>query len=179
MTTPETGPKFDAVHAVARWRRAKRAGGDVPSIAYRDALRTAASQFHELKLELLGGEFRTWVKELANPTEEVLQQNLRRFLAETKNWLFSVGGRTTAMAGKVMIGLIITIVAAFFFLAEGPKMVATIMRLSPLDDRYERELLADFTNVSRAVVVATLLSASSKACWVASGSPWPGSTPSC
>ncbi len=158
VTTPDTGPKFDTVHA-SLVKALEAAGGDVPSSAYRDALRTAASQFHDLKLEQLGGAFRTWIKELANPTEEVLQQNFRRFLADTKGWLFSIGGRTTAMAGKVVIGLIITIVAAFFFLAEGPKMVATLMRLSPLDDRYEHELLADFTNVSRAVVVATLLSA--------------------
>ncbi len=158
VTTFDSGPKFDAVHESLA-KALETAGGDVPSIAYRDALRAAASQFHELKLEQLGGAFRTWLKELANPTEAVLQQNFRRFLADTRVWLFSIGGRTTALAGKVVIGLIITIVAAFFFLAEGPKMVATLMRLSPLDDRYEHELLADFTNVSRAVVVATLLSA--------------------
>jgi predicted PurR-regulated permease PerM len=158
VTTQETGPKFDAVHQLLV-EAEKEAGGDTPSTTYRDALRTAASQFHELKLELLGGEFRTWVKEKANPTEEILQHNLRQFLAETKGWLFSIGGRTTAMAGKIVVGLIIMIVALFFFLAEGPTMVATIMRLSPLDDRYEQELLANFSNVSRAVVVATLLSA--------------------
>lgn len=158
VTTFDSGPKFDAVHESLA-KALETAGGDVPSIAYRDALRAAASQFHELKLEQLGGAFRTWIKELANPTEAVLQQNFHRFLADARVWLFSIGGRTTALAGKVVIGLIITIVAAFFFLAEGPKMVATLMRLSPLDDRYEHELLADFTNVSRAVVVATLLSA--------------------
>jgi predicted PurR-regulated permease PerM len=158
VTSPETGPKFDAVNE-SLVNAEEQAGGDIPSTAYRDALRGAASQFHELKLELLGGEFRTWVKELANPTEEALQNNLHSFLAETKGWLFSIGGRTTALAGEFMIGLIITIVSVFFFFADGPKMVATIMRLSPLDDRYEHELLADFSNVSRAVVVATLLSA--------------------
>jgi predicted PurR-regulated permease PerM len=61
--------------------------------------------------------------------------------------------------GRLVIGLFIMVVAMFFFLAEGPRMIKTLMHLSPLDDRYERELLADFANVSRAVVVATLLSA--------------------
>ncbi len=143
-------------------RRTKQAARiSARTITTRCALRPAS--FTILKLELLGGEFRTWVKELANPTEEDLQQIFRRFLDETKSWLFSVSGRTTALAGKIVIGLIITIVAIFFFLAEGPKMVATIMRLSPLDDRYEHELLTDFTNVSRAVVLATLLSALAQA----------------
>ena len=51
------------------------------------------------------------------------------------------------------------IVSMFFFLTDGPAMVTTLMRLSPLDDEYETELLADFESVSRAVVTATLLSA--------------------
>lgn len=38
-------------------------------------------------------------------------------------------------------------------------MTKTIMALSPLDDRYERELLIEFDKVSRAVVLATFLSA--------------------
>jgi len=33
------------------------------------------------------------------------------------------------------------------------------MRLSPMDDRYERELMDEFDQISRAVVLATLLSA--------------------
>jgi predicted PurR-regulated permease PerM len=162
VTTPQTGPKFDALRE-SLVQAQNEAGSENFGGDYRDALRTAASKFHVLKLELLGGEFSTWIKEIANPTEEDLQQIFRRFLGEAKSWLLSVSGRTTALAGKIVIGLIITIVALFFFLAEGPNMVATIMRLSPLDDRYEQELLTDFTNVSRAVVLATLLSALAQA----------------
>ena len=112
-----------------------------------------------MKLEILGGEFRAWIKEVANPTEEELQDALRTVLEQARGTLFSIGGRTTAMFGRLVIGLVVMAVAMFFFLSDGPSMVKTVMRLSPLDDRYEEELLADFTNVSRAVVVATLLSA--------------------
>jgi len=38
-------------------------------------------------------------------------------------------------------------------------MVRTLMELSPLDDRYELELLAQFDRISRAIVLATVLSA--------------------
>jgi predicted PurR-regulated permease PerM len=38
-------------------------------------------------------------------------------------------------------------------------MLAGLMKMSPLDDEYERELLDKFANVSRAVVVASLASA--------------------
>jgi predicted PurR-regulated permease PerM len=48
------------------------------------------------------------------------------------------------------------VVALYFFLADGPLMVQTLMQLSPLDPRYEEELLKRFSEISRAVVVATL-----------------------
>ncbi|MEO0531438.1 MAG: AI-2E family transporter, partial [Planctomycetota bacterium] len=58
-----------------------------------------------------------------------------------------------------LFGLAIMIFALYYFFADGPSIIETLMHLSPLDDDYERELLAQFANVSRAVVVATILSA--------------------
>ena len=140
--------------------RARVTGDEALSPAeYRAAIRSAAADFHVLKIELLGGELRAWIKDIANPTEEDLQKQVRGSLENAKGAVFSLGGRTTAMIGGIVIGAVIMVVALYFFLADGPRMVDTVMRLSPLEDRYERELLEDFTNVSRAVVLATLLSA--------------------
>ncbi len=161
VTTEAAAPMFDTVRETLTGALAMAHKPDSP-LAYRDAVQAAAAQFHSLKLELLGGEVRTWIKELANPTEEDLQQNLRRVFDDTKGSLFALGGRSAALAGRLVIGLVIMTVAMFFFLSDGPVMVSTIMRLSPLDDRYEQELLTDFTNVSRAVVLATLLSAAAQ-----------------
>ncbi|MEQ8849349.1 AI-2E family transporter [Botrimarina sp.] len=63
-----------------------------------------------------------------------------------------------SLVGSV-IGLAILIFALYYFFADGPVIVHTLMNLSPLDDDYERELLEQFATVSRAVVLATLLSA--------------------
>jgi predicted PurR-regulated permease PerM len=60
---------------------------------------------------------------------------------------------------SVVVGLAIMVLAVYYFLADGPAMVRTAMRLSPLEDEYEQELLDKFANVSRAVVVASLASA--------------------
>jgi predicted PurR-regulated permease PerM len=60
---------------------------------------------------------------------------------------------------RLLIGLIIMVLALYYFLLDGPSMIAAIMRMSPLDDVYERELLDKFASVSRAVVVASLASA--------------------
>ena len=51
------------------------------------------------------------------------------------------------------------ILSLYYFFADGPAMVDTLMRLSPLDDGYEQELLNKFGDISRSVVLATLLSA--------------------
>jgi predicted PurR-regulated permease PerM len=58
-----------------------------------------------------------------------------------------------------LLGLIILILALYYFLVDGPTMIHSIMRLSPLDDQYEQELLDKFANVSRAVVLAVLTAA--------------------
>jgi predicted PurR-regulated permease PerM len=59
----------------------------------------------------------------------------------------------------VLVGLAIMVISLYYFLADGPAMIRTALDLSPLDSEYEQELLARFGHVSRAVVVATLLSA--------------------
>ncbi len=158
VTTEATAPAFEAlIESLQTAARVDPQSGDTTSNW--DAVHRATRQFHELRLALLGGPFRAWIKELANPTADELQQDLGRWLAEAQGWLFSVGGRTTAMAGRMVIGLMITIVAMYFFWRDGPNMVATLIRLSLLDDRYARELLADFAQVSRAVVLAMLAAA--------------------
>jgi predicted PurR-regulated permease PerM len=58
-----------------------------------------------------------------------------------------------------LIGLAIMVLSLYYFFADGPAMIDTLMRLSPLDDGYEQELLDKFGDISRSVVLATLLSA--------------------
>ena len=126
------------------------------------AAREAQRQFVEIKQTLLGGPYRAWLKELANPSKEEIRQISQQAYQAAQEALPRYTGRTTAFLAKLVVGVIITIVAVYFFLADGPAMINTLLRLSPLDDRYERELVAEFDNVSRAVVLATLLSAAAQ-----------------
>ncbi|MCA9241856.1 MAG: AI-2E family transporter, partial [Planctomycetales bacterium] len=61
--------------------------------------------------------------------------------------------------GAFGLGLVVMTVSVYFFFADGPAMVKTLMHLSPLDNAYESELLERFAEVSRAVVLATVLAA--------------------
>ncbi len=76
-----------------------------------------------------------------------------------EKWIGPVAARAPAVIGKLLIGLVVTIVGFFYFLADGPRMLAAVMRLVPLDLRYQWQLLQEFEEVSRAVVSATLLAA--------------------
>jgi predicted PurR-regulated permease PerM len=59
----------------------------------------------------------------------------------------------------IVVGLFILVIALYYFLADGPSMVEAVMAVTPLDRKYEHELLERFAEVSRAVVVATLVAA--------------------
>jgi predicted PurR-regulated permease PerM len=89
-------------------------------------------------------------------TAEDVNGELRRLAEE---WIGPIAARTPVAIAKVIIGLIVMTVSLFYFLADGRRMFAAVMRLIPLDARYQWQLLEEFEEVSRAVVSSTLLAA--------------------
>jgi predicted PurR-regulated permease PerM len=122
--------------------------GVVASAAIRSWMRT-----------LLGGTLRSQAKLLANPSESDVADLLRRGREMLQPRFVQLTSATGAYLVQTAIGLLILVVAVYFFLLDGPKMIRTVMRLSPLDDHYERRLLMEFDRTSRAVVLATVVSA--------------------
>lgn len=91
---------------------------------------------------------------------ELNAEKIRQTLQEhVLAWLEPLAGRTPGYLGAFVIGVVVMIVALYYFLLDGDDMIATITRLLPLDNRYQKQLLTEFDKVSRAVVMATLLSA--------------------
>ncbi|MCA9190183.1 MAG: AI-2E family transporter [Planctomycetales bacterium] len=117
------------------------------------------SQFSKLKTSLLGGGFLAFARETANPTKEDIARMTQSVLEYVRPRLLSITGATGTFLVKLIFGTVILTVATFFFFYDGPAMIKTVMHLSPLDDKYEEELLLEFDRISRAVVLATLLSA--------------------
>lgn len=74
-------------------------------------------------------------------------------------WLAPAALNSVRFTGSLVLVLGVMVLSLYYFLADGPWMIRSIMRLSPLDDRYEQQLVDEFAKISRAVVVATLLSA--------------------
>ncbi|MEX2174243.1 MAG: AI-2E family transporter [Pirellulaceae bacterium] len=150
------GPAADAAalrEALVNLRDAK------PDTIQQDtALSESDAEFREFKRNLLGGTYRSFVTELANPTDEQVEQ-FRRAALSTGESVVSFGGDTLVKFGKVLFGVVIMVVTLFFLLAEGSRMLDAIVRISPLEEHYVRELVSEFDRACRAIVSATLLSA--------------------
>lgn len=84
--------------------------------------------------------------------ESSIERGVQQFLAP-------LALRTTQFLGEMLVSLAIMVLATYYFFADGPLMVDAILRLSPIEGSRTRELLDQFDSVTRAVVVATLLSA--------------------
>lgn len=131
----------------------------VLAVRYQSELADLSANFFGFRSTLLGGPLMAWIKAWTNPTPEKLLQLRAEVLGHLESWWAPLALGTTQFLGSLVIGTIVMIVSLYFFLADGPGMVQALMRLSPLDERYEQQLVGEFDRVSRAVVVATLLSA--------------------
>ena len=118
-----------------------------------------SQEYAALKTELLGGTYLAFAKEVANPTQDEIRDTTRQLIAFLQPRLVTFTGATSSFLIRTIFGAVILLVATFFFFLDGPSMIKNMMHLSPLDDRYEEELLLEFDRISRAVVLATLLSA--------------------
>ena len=129
------------------------------TLEYQTLLDDADRDFRRFTLELFGNSLRAWLADALNPTDDQLREYTGQLTSFAPGLLRSVGGKTGTFIGNMLLTLVITVIALYFFLADGPRMVRTVMRLSPLDDQHEAELVSEFNRISRAVVLATILSA--------------------
>jgi len=80
-------------------------------------------------------------------------------IEKAQEWLTPLVVGTTQAIGTTIISLIVMVLSVYYFLLDGPAMIRTVMRLSPLDDKYEQQIIDQFHDLTRAVVLATLSSA--------------------
>ena len=129
-------------------------------MAQREAFTDTQVAYVQLRTGLFRGPLWKWALELLNPSSQQINEWLTTEVAGgAARWLPSITNTATSLIVGLLVGLGIMSVALFYFFMDGPTMINTFMHLSPLDDRHEMELLIEFDKVSRAVVLATLLSA--------------------
>lgn len=104
--------------------------------------------------EVRTDEFRKRYKELTGK-----QLEIKAVLEEATTRLGSLLISSAQVLLGLVVGAAIMALSLYYFLADGPAMIRAVMQLSPLDESYEHQLLDKFSDISRAVVLATLLSA--------------------
>jgi predicted PurR-regulated permease PerM len=132
------------------------------SLILAQAASEGASLYHELELSKvnLGKVTQSLVDFADRFGIELSRESVEKTIGEKlREWMAPLAMRTGQYLGATLVGICIMVVSLYYFLADGPAMVRTIMRLSPLDNKYEEQLMQQFDNISRAVVLATLLSA--------------------
>lgn len=129
------------------------------SVERDDKIVDVSVAYRSFKRDFLGGAFQVWLKELVNPSEDQIEELKKRFVTSTGSPLVTLGSDTVSLVVKLVLGLVITLAALFFMFAEGNRILSAAIRLSPLEEKYVLELVAEFDRVCRAVVAATLLSA--------------------
>ncbi|MCC9609086.1 AI-2E family transporter [Blastopirellula sp. JC732] len=107
----------------------------------------------------LGGQPMATLRLYANPGDSEASRLQAVAIDRLETYVLPVTGAGAKFLGSLVLGLGILILSLYYFFYDGPALISAAMRLSPLEDEYERQLIEEFSTVSRAVVLATLLSA--------------------
>jgi predicted PurR-regulated permease PerM len=98
---------------------------------------------------------KTTAPEVPDATDKILSDATEKL----KEWLTPLALKTPAFIGGFFINAFITVFALYYFLADGTDLVAATTELVPIDSKYQRQLVAKFVEMSRAVATATLVTA--------------------
>lgn len=103
-------------------------------------------------------ELKTRLLHLRGTIKDSIQNGLELLVENTMGVANKAMGLMGSLA-SLTVSLLMFIIALFYFLADGPALVATSERLIPIGVEYQRQLRMRFYNVVRAVVTATFLAA--------------------
>lgn len=81
--------------------------------------------------------------------DEILQQGL--------NWLLQNLGMFFSGLAQVFSTLILSLLGLFYFLKDGPRLIAWIERIVPLEVRHTRAILSELGNVMSSVIKGTVV----------------------
>jgi len=80
-------------------------------------------------------------------------------LQGSSDWLISGATIAVKETANFIISLVMIILAMFFFFVDGKRMLKSLMYLSPLPNKYDKEIFAKFRAVSYTTFVSTFVTA--------------------
>jgi predicted PurR-regulated permease PerM len=88
-----------------------------------------------------------------------LEANLQALPKRLAGTTLSLASSTVGALVSLTVAVGMFLVALYYFLADGPQLLAAAERLIPLQIAHQRQLWAEFTKATRAVVMATFFAA--------------------
>lgn len=154
-------PPRQLVEAWQAWRKQVQAVKPLPDAAddWRTAWAEARTALDRFQNDLLGGPIAAWFKTNIHVEPDQLQNLLDRLRVAAGP---AALGTTQFLANffvQFTVGLVVMLVGAYYFLADGREMAKSVMGLTPLDREYAEQLGREFGNLTRAVVLSMLLAA--------------------
>lgn len=92
-------------------------------------------------------------------SEESLWSAALDLADKIKSWLVSGTGTLIKGTANFIISLSLIIFTMFFFFSDGPKMLKRLMYLTPLPNKYDREIFKKFRNVSKSIMISSFVTA--------------------
>ena len=119
----------------------------------------ADTALRNLKSQIFGSPVIVWLKDQLNLNKNQFDDLLIKVRETAGPLALGTTQFISSFLLDFVVGLVVMIVGLYYFLADGPEMISALMRLSPLDDQYEAQLLNEFGELTRAVILAMLLAA--------------------
>jgi predicted PurR-regulated permease PerM len=88
-----------------------------------------------------------------------LEANANQLAKQLAGTTLSLASSTVGALISLTVALGIFLIALYYFLADGPELLAAAERLLPLPAAHQRKLVAEFAKATRAVVLATFCAA--------------------
>lgn len=83
--------------------------------------------------------------------------DLSSYVGQFSEWVVRSIGPLFSGVTQVLTGIFISFLALFFFLKDGDKFKEAIYAYSPLEDRYDRQIVQTLSQTTRSVVKGTLV----------------------
>jgi len=92
-----------------------------------------------------------------NFDNDLVKNSLLDLLQKSSNWM--IAGATSILVDTTsfLASLVLIILTMFFFFVDGKDMLIKLMHLSPLADKYDREIFNKFREISYTTMVSTFV----------------------
>lgn len=152
-------PPAQLATAWSNWLTSLRTPKPPQADANHAAWQNARGQLEQFQTELLGGPLVAPIKRFVRLDNEQLDG----ILAKARSAAAPLAIDTTQFVGGLLwqltVGFVIVLLGVYYFLADGSSMLQSLIELTPLDRKHTETILADFGNLTRAIVLSMVLAA--------------------